>query len=43
MGVINSLGIVGIIKHSPNYATVISILNKKSQINAKRNQIILVL
>jgi rod shape-determining protein MreC len=33
MGVINSLGIVGII--TPNYATVISILNKKSQINAK--------
>lgn len=36
MGVINSLGIVGIIDNtSPNYATVISILNKKSQINAK--------
>lgn len=36
MGVINSLGIVGIIENtSPNYATVISILNKKSQINAK--------
>ena len=36
MGVINSLGIVGIIDNtSPNYATVISILNIKSQINAK--------
>ena len=36
MGVINSLGIVGIIdKTSPKYATVISILNVKSQINAK--------
>lgn len=36
MGVINSLGIVGIIENiSPNYSTVISILNKKSQINAK--------
>lgn len=36
MGVINSLGIVGIIDNtSQNYATVISILNKKSQINAK--------
>jgi rod shape-determining protein MreC len=36
MGVINSLGIVGIIDNtSPRYATVISILNKKSQINAK--------
>jgi rod shape-determining protein MreC len=36
MGVINSLGIVGIIDDvSPNYATVISILNTKSQINAK--------
>jgi rod shape-determining protein MreC len=36
MGVINSLGIVGIIDNtSPHYATVISILNKKSQINAK--------
>jgi rod shape-determining protein MreC len=34
MGVINSLGIVGIMKHFSNYATV-SILNKKSQINAK--------
>ncbi|MFV7235456.1 MULTISPECIES: rod shape-determining protein MreC [Flavobacterium] len=36
MGVINSLGIVGIIDNtSPHYSTVISILNKKSQINAK--------
>ena len=36
MGVVNSLGIVGIIENtSTNYATVISILNKKSQINAK--------
>ncbi|HEX8014752.1 MAG TPA: rod shape-determining protein MreC [Flavobacterium sp.] len=36
MGVINSLGIVGIIDNtSPNYSTVISILNMKSQINAK--------
>ncbi|HWS60118.1 MAG TPA: rod shape-determining protein MreC [Flavobacterium sp.] len=36
MGVINSLGIVGIIDNtSRNYATVISILNTKSQINAK--------
>lgn len=36
MGVINSLGIVGIIDNtSNNYATVISILNIKSQINAK--------
>jgi rod shape-determining protein MreC len=36
MGVINSIGIVGIIDNvSPNYATVISILNIKSQINAK--------
>ena len=36
MGVINSLGIVGIIDNtSSNYATVISILNIKSQINAK--------
>nr|WP_315199760.1 rod shape-determining protein MreC [uncultured Flavobacterium sp.] len=36
MGVINSLGIVGIIDDvSPNYSTVISILNIKSQINAK--------
>ena len=36
MGVINSSGIVGIVdKTSKNYATVISILNIKSQINAK--------
>jgi rod shape-determining protein MreC len=36
MGVINSLGIVGIIDNtSPNYSTVVSILNIKSQINAK--------
>ena len=36
MGVINSLGIVGIIDNtSQNYATVVSILNVKSQINAK--------
>jgi rod shape-determining protein MreC len=36
MGVINSLGIVGIIDNtSNNYSTVISILNIKSQINAK--------
>lgn len=36
MGVINSLGIVGIIdKTSDNYSTVVSILNIKSQINAK--------
>ncbi|MFN7099171.1 MAG: rod shape-determining protein MreC, partial [Flavobacterium sp.] len=36
MGVVNSLGIVGIIENtSTNYATIISILNKKSQINAK--------
>jgi rod shape-determining protein MreC len=36
MGVVNSLGIVGIIDNtSAHYATVISILNKKSQINAK--------
>lgn len=36
MGVINSLGIVGIVdKTSPNYSTVVSILNTKSQINAK--------
>lgn len=36
MGVINSLGIVGIIDDvSENYSTVISILNIKSQINAK--------
>ena len=36
MGVINSLGIVGIIDDtSENYSTVASILNKKSRINAK--------
>ena len=36
MGVVNDLGIVGIIeKVSKNYATVQSILNTKSQINAK--------
>ncbi len=36
MGVINSAGIVGIVdKTSKNYATVLSILNVKSQINAK--------
>lgn len=36
MGVINSLGIVGITDNvSENYSTVISILNTKSQINAK--------
>jgi rod shape-determining protein MreC len=36
MGVINSLGIVGIIDDtSPRYATVLSLLNIKSQINAK--------
>jgi len=36
MGVVNSQGIVGIIeKTSPKYATVLSILNVKSQINAK--------
>lgn len=36
MGVINSLGIVGIIDRiSPNYSTVVSILNTRSQINAK--------
>jgi rod shape-determining protein MreC len=36
MGVINSLGIVGVIDNvSANYSTVISILNIKSQINAK--------
>jgi rod shape-determining protein MreC len=36
MGVVNSLGIVGIIDNvSANYSTVISILNIKSQINAK--------
>lgn len=36
MGVINSLGVVGITDNvSENYSTVISILNVKSQINAK--------
>jgi rod shape-determining protein MreC len=36
MGVINSLGIIGIIDDtSPRYSTVASILNIKSQINAK--------
>ena len=36
MGVINSSGIIGIVDQtSKNYATVISILNVKSQINAK--------
>ncbi|AEW85668.1 rod shape-determining protein MreC [Flavobacterium columnare] len=36
MGVISSEGIVGVIeKTSPNYSTVISILNLKSKINAK--------
>ena len=36
MGVINDLGIVGIIDNtSPKFATVLSILNVKSQINAK--------
>ena len=36
MGVVNSNGIIGIIDQtSKNYATIISILNKKSQINAK--------
>lgn len=36
MGVVNNLGIVGIIDNtSPNFSTVISILNVKSQINAK--------
>ncbi|MFM2368896.1 MAG: hypothetical protein RL619_1196 [Bacteroidota bacterium] len=36
MGVINSLGIIGIVDNtSQHYATVVSILNKKSQINAK--------
>ena len=36
MGVINNLGIVGIVDNtSLNYSTVISILNVKSQINAK--------
>lgn len=36
MGVVNSNGIIGIVdKTSKNYATIISILNVKSQINAK--------
>jgi rod shape-determining protein MreC len=36
MGVINNLGLVGIIDNtSPNYSTVLSILNVKSRINAK--------
>lgn len=36
MGVINSKGIIGIIDYtSPKYATVISVLNTKSEINAK--------
>ncbi len=36
MGVINSAGIIGIVdKTSKNYATIISVLNIKSQINAK--------
>jgi rod shape-determining protein MreC len=36
MGVINSAGIVGVVdKVSKNYATVISILNIKSELNAK--------
>lgn len=36
MGVINSLGIVGIVENvSPNYSTVLSILNTESPINAK--------
>lgn len=36
MGVINSQGIVGIVeKVSPKYATILSVLNVKSQINAK--------
>ena len=36
MGVINDLGIVGIIENtSPKYATVLSVLNTKSRINAK--------
>lgn len=36
MGVINSAGIIGIVeKTSKNYATVMSILNMQSQINAK--------
>jgi rod shape-determining protein MreC len=36
MGVVNSLGVVGIVENVSNgYATVISLLNIKSQINAK--------
>ena len=36
MGVVNDLGIIGIIENvSPNYATIQSILNLKSKINAK--------
>ncbi|MFM9987359.1 rod shape-determining protein MreC [Flavobacterium sp.] len=36
MGVVNSQGIVGIVeKTSPRYATILSVLNIKSQINAK--------
>jgi len=36
MGVVNSAGIIGIVdKTSKNYATIISILNIKSEINAK--------
>jgi len=36
MGVVNNLGIVGIVDNtSEKYATVMSILNRKSQINAK--------
>ncbi|RKS01527.1 MULTISPECIES: rod shape-determining protein MreC [unclassified Flavobacterium] len=36
MGVINSAGIIGIVENtSKNYSTIISILNVKSQINAK--------
>ncbi|HEY4619012.1 MAG TPA: rod shape-determining protein MreC [Flavobacterium sp.] len=36
MGVVNNLGLVGIVDNtSPNYSTVISILNVRSQINAK--------
>ncbi|MFQ6600777.1 rod shape-determining protein MreC [Flavobacterium sp. C3NV] len=36
MGVINSLGIIGVIDNtSPRYSTVVSILNMKSHINAK--------
>ena len=36
MGVVNSNGIVGIVdRTSKNYATIVSVLNKRSQINAK--------